>query len=107
MLIADEVTSKAPIVLIPNAGARVRVYTLHGDAAVDSDSSEQPLAACPTSGDDWVISVPSSTEEIEWVRTSLVSLPHFVVRDLSDGIEASAEPTAKHEMVVDARWLEE
>ena len=37
MLIGEEYTRDAPIVVTPASGPRVRVYTVHGAAAIDAD----------------------------------------------------------------------
>jgi hypothetical protein len=76
MLIADEVTKSRPLVVSGN-GPQVRIYTVHGEDAIDAtDVTETPLASTPTTGT-WTLAVPVPDEDAEWVSGQLAGLPHI------------------------------
>jgi hypothetical protein len=78
MLIADEVTKDRPLV-VSLTGPQVRIYTVHGDDAIDgSGVTEAPLATNVTTGA-WTLSVPLPDEDAEWVNGQLSQLPHIGV----------------------------
>ncbi len=93
MLIAEEYTSKAPIVVMPATGNRVRIYTLHGTAAVEGDDPA-PLAIWPLAEQGWRISVPCAAVDLDEVRAALQPHPRFEVRDASESITAASAPPA-------------
>lgn len=86
MLITEEYTRDAPIVITPPAGPRVRIYTLHGAAAIDGGEDESPLATWPLAESGWRLSLPCGIEDIDDIRTALAPYPHIDVRDTTDGI---------------------
>jgi hypothetical protein len=93
MLITEEYTRDAPIVVVPAAGPRVRIYTMHGTAAVDGDGDgdEAPLATWPLAEPGWRLSLPCGIDDIDDVRTALQSYPFIDVRDVTDGVTLDAE----------------
>jgi hypothetical protein len=93
MLIAEEYTREAPIVVMPATGDRVRVYTLHGPAAVEGEDPA-PLATWPLAGPEWRISLPCGAVDLDEVRTALQPYPRFAVRDVTEGITAASVPPA-------------
>ncbi len=108
MLIAEEYTSEAPIVVIPAAGDRVRIYTLHGAAAIEGEEPAA-LATWPLAESGWRISLPCGAADLDDVRTALKPHPHFEVRDAAEGIAtASAVPqqSANGRVVIDYSELE-
>jgi hypothetical protein len=75
MLIAEEYTKAAPIT-ISGGGPLVRVYTLHGDAAIEHDITDEPeLAFDPTAGEDWTLSLPAEGDDVEIVRAAVNDTP--------------------------------
>ena len=86
ILIAEEYTQQAPIVVTPAAGARVRVRTVHGTDAVDAQEDEIPLAVSPCAGTAWTMSLPCGIDDIDEIRGALRSHLGIEVRDLTDGI---------------------
>ncbi|MBX6750985.1 MAG: hypothetical protein IRY85_15150 [Micromonosporaceae bacterium] len=97
MLIAEEYTRDAPIVVIPASGPRVRIYTSHGEAAIEGDDEAQtPLATWPTAQPGWLLSLPCGIDDIDDARRALEAYPNIEVRDLTDGItvDAGAQSTA-------------
>jgi hypothetical protein len=90
MLITEESTRDAPIVVVPVAGPRVRVYTVHGTAAVDDDGDETPLATWPLAEPGWRLSLPCGIDDIDDVRAALQQYPFIDVRDVTEGITVDA-----------------
>jgi hypothetical protein len=88
MLVAEEYTALAPVVVQPASGARIRIYTVHGEDAIEAQADEQPLASWPLDQPGWTISLPCGAPDLDDVRAALVGHPGFAVRDVSDGIEA-------------------
>ncbi|WP_221327001.1 hypothetical protein [Actinoplanes sp. L3-i22] len=108
MLIAEEYTGEAPIVVMPTAGDRVRVYTLHGSAAVEGENPAA-LATWPLAEPGWRISLPCGAVDLDEARAALGSYPHFEVRDLTEGIatvSAVSQQGASERVVIDYTELE-
>ena len=108
MLIAEEYTGEAPIVVMPVVGDRVRIYTLHGAAAVEGDDPAA-LATWPLAESGWRISLPCGAADLDEARAALEPYPHFEVRDVTEGIAtASAVPQhgASGGVVIDYAELE-
>lgn len=108
MLIAEEYTGETPIVVMPVAGDRVRIYTLHGAAAVEGEEPAA-LATWPLAEPGWRISLPCGVTDLDEVRSALRPYPHFEVRDVTEGIAtASAMPQqgASDRVVIDYAELE-
>lgn len=82
MLIAEEYTATAAI-LITSSGPRVRIYTVHGEDAIDALAEEVPLSASPCADDGWQVSFPCSRADLDQVKSALMAVPNFTVR-LSD-----------------------
>jgi hypothetical protein len=91
MLIAEEYTREAPIVVVPIVGDRVRIYTVHGTAAVEAeDTDETPLATWPLSTAGWTLSLPCGIDDIDDVRAALRPYPFAAVRDMTEGIAVNS-----------------
>ena len=108
MLIAEEYSREAPIVVMPATGDRVRIYTLHGAAAIEGDEPAA-LATWPLTEPGWEISLPCGAADLDDVRTALKPHPSFEVRDLTEGITtASAVPpqSTNGRVVIDYSELE-
>jgi hypothetical protein len=90
MLISEEYTRDAPIVVSPRRGARIRVYTLHGLDAVDARDDEAPLATRPLDEPGWTMSLPCGVDDIQDIRGALQAHPHISVRDTTEGITVEA-----------------
>jgi hypothetical protein len=93
-LIAEEYTRDAPIVVMPATGPRIRIYTVHGTAAIEDGSHEAALAIWPLTESGWRISLPCGIDEIDAVRAMLRPYPYAEVRDATDGITAESTATA-------------
>lgn len=93
MLITDEYTRGTPIVVAPATGPRVRVYTVHGTAAIDDDADETPLSTWPLAEPGWRLSLPCGIDDIDDVRAALRQYPGIDVRDTTEGITVDAVAT--------------
>ncbi len=81
MLIGEEHT-KADPVIVTGCGPQVRIYTLHGDAAVDGASiNEQYLMIDATP--DWQIALPAGGSDFPLAKTMAAGIDHVVVYDPS------------------------
>jgi hypothetical protein len=99
VLIAEEYTSAAPVVVTASGSPRVRVYTVHGDDAPDAEADESPLALLPCEHDDWAVSLPCAEVDLSEVTAALGESLRFSVRDINDGMQLvqvskSAEPAS-------------
>jgi hypothetical protein len=90
MLISEEYTRDAPIVFMPTIGPRVRIYTVHGTAAIEDGGDEAPLANWPLVEQGWRVSLPCGIDDIDDVRASLRAFAFVDVRDTTEGITAAA-----------------
>jgi hypothetical protein len=86
MVIADEATTVAPIVVSPATGPRVRVYTVHSEGAIDTEGLETPLSAYPTTEPGWTLSLPCPASDLKFAENATAQLPEILVRDMSDGL---------------------
>jgi hypothetical protein len=91
MLIAEEYTALAPIVVLPTAGDRIRIYTVHGEGAADAVQEEQPLASWPLQAPGWTISLPCGQDGLADTTAALRARPGFTARDLSTAADGAAE----------------
>jgi hypothetical protein len=93
-LIADEQTKTAPIT-IAGGGPLVRVYTLHGEDAIEADlDDEDEFAFNPTAGNSWLLSLPATGPDLAAAEGLLAGAPHVEARD-PDQAERPAEGRAK------------
>jgi hypothetical protein len=91
MLIADEQTKEDPI-LIGGGGPLVRVYTVHGDGALEQDDAEEAdLAFNPTDGDGWILTLPARGSDVAIVEVAVADSPHVEVRDVNTDAAAAKE----------------
>jgi hypothetical protein len=93
LLVAEEYTAQAPIVVQPASGDRVHIYTVHGEAALEAEPSEQPLANWPLAVPGWTISLPSAEADLVDIGAALADHGGFTVRDLNEGLQVSSAPT--------------
>ena len=87
VLIAEEYTTAAPIVVTASGSPRVRVYTVHGDDAPDAEADESPLALLPCESEDWTVSLPCAEVELNEMTAALSESSRFTVRDINDGMQ--------------------
>jgi len=79
MLIAEEHTSTQPMRLT-GCGPQVRIYTLHGNNAVDGgQTNEQPLQITPSDG--WELALPASGVDFDVASASVADSDHVTVYD--------------------------
>jgi hypothetical protein len=108
MLIAEEYTRTAPVT-ISGGGPLVRVYTLHGQDAIDHDlDDEAELAFDPTAGASWLLSLPATGADVEIARAAVAAAAHVEVRDVAQVEPATAAQTTAPtpDLVLDLQELE-
>ena len=108
MLIAEEYTKTAPLT-VSGGGPLVRVYTLHGEEAIEHDlDDEAELAFDPTAGDSWLLSLPAAGADVEIARAALAAATHVEVRDVAEADRSAAEQSASSmaELALDLEELE-
>lgn len=83
--IASQACVDSPIT-VRGGGPLVRIRCLYGEDAITGErANERALPSNPTEGDDWVVSLPTLPEDLDWVRSSLASKTSRVVaRALGD-----------------------
>ena len=83
-LISSDAMKDAAVVC-KGTGPRVRIYCLYGeDAITGDDANESELQQCPTD-EDWKLSLPCPTKDLEWVSRSLKEKSsRITARDLSE-----------------------
>lgn len=82
-LIADEMPARVPITF-KGGSARVVVYCLYNEDAMEAGLAVDKLSANPTAGD-WRVDAPCETEDVDWMNKSLKSrAPRISVHDVDD-----------------------
>ena len=108
MLIAEEYTTTAPVT-ISGGGPLVRIYTLHGEDAIEHDlDDEAELAFDPTAGDSWLLSLPAAGVDVAIAQAAVAAAAHVEVRDLDEAERSTAARTASPmpDLVLDLEELE-
>lgn len=108
MLIAEEYTKTAPVTIF-GGGPLVRIYTLHGEDAVEHDlDDEAELAFDPTAGDSWLLSLPAAGADVAIAQAAVAGATHVEVRDVAEAERATAARTAAPmtDLVLDLKELE-
>jgi hypothetical protein len=92
--IAEEYTSNAPLVVIPASGPRVRIYTVHGPDAAETEQEETALMTRPLAAPGWTLSLPCGAEDLDELRQAVDAHPQISVRDLTEPATAEADSAA-------------
>lgn len=93
MLIAEEYTRDAPIT-VSGAGPQIRIYTLHGEDAIDAElDDESGFAFRPTDGD-WHLSLPCAADDLDDTATALDGWSRITVREMTGNDAASLTASA-------------
>jgi hypothetical protein len=103
LLISEEYTRDAPLIVTPRTGARVRIYTVHGADAVDVIHEETPLATYPLHEPGWTLSLPCGIDDLDDIQSALRAFAYVTVRDATEGItnETAASATRHaHSLVI-------
>jgi hypothetical protein len=74
MLIAEEYSAGKAIVIQPGSGSRVRIYTLHGEAALGDDVNESTLAVCPTAAAGWAVEIPAGPGDLALAKAAFAKV---------------------------------
>jgi hypothetical protein len=94
MLISEQYTAAAPII-ISGAGPRIRVYTLHGNDAIDADDDGPPVYST-LEGDGWSMSLPARQPDVNVARSLIQIGGRVAVRDLDEVDETEPGVASKH-----------
>ena len=107
MLIAEEHTCGSPIVLT-GCGPQVRIYTLHGPAAIDgANENEQSISVTPSDG--WQLRLPASGDDVRFAYEAVRGVDHVEVYDADTDNQSDPAPTqaaASRPIAVDLSALE-
>ena len=101
-IITDEHLANRALIL-EGVGPQLRVYCVHGLKAIEEGGDVDPLTWNPTAGN-WTMHVPCDSENIAWVRSTLLACsPRIRLFDV-DGPETDeqldAAETKTNELVV-------
>lgn len=70
LLISEEYTADDPVIF-SGAGAQLRMYTLHGDAALEADPDDESPFGLKLTDADWAVSLPAREPDIDWASAEL------------------------------------
>jgi hypothetical protein len=106
MLIAEEYSKDSPIT-VSGGGPFLRIYTLHGQEAIEHDlNDEAEIAFDPTSGDSWRLSVPALGTDLAIATKQLAGCAHIEVRDAAQTEVAEAAPADAKSLMIDLSAFE-
>jgi hypothetical protein len=94
ILISEEYTREAPIVVMPASGPRVRVQTVHGTEAIEHIGEETPLYGEWLTEAGWSMSLPCGAADLEEITAAVIGIPAVTVRDMSEGITVQVQSAA-------------
>ncbi len=91
-LITTECFRESPMI-VTGEGPRVRIYCVYREKAIEGTGlEEQHLPESPVQGDDWSLSLPCPSEDLEWVNAALKrASARITARDAT--ITSLPEPT--------------
>lgn len=99
MLIADEYSRDDPII-VSGAGPQLRIYTLHGNDALEDEVTEDSFAFDPTEGE-WEVSFPCGEGDLEEAREIAKAFARVAVRPLGTSLTAVEATSSRSQPVVD------
>lgn len=102
ILISEEYTSQAPIVVMPVTGPRIRIHTVHGMDAIEAIGEETPLYGGGLTESGWSMSLPCGTDDLDQMAAELATFPAITVRDLREGLSVQESVSANAADVVSA-----
>ncbi|WP_259453964.1 hypothetical protein [Streptomyces ginkgonis] len=100
VIIAEEYTSSAPIVVLPAEGPRIRIRTAHGGDAVDGAEDEAPLMSRPLDQPGWRLSLPCAEDDLDELRVALAGKSQISVRALDDDVPDETKARAASARIV-------
>lgn len=96
---AASIASEAPkedAFITSGNGPQVRIYCVFGDDAVSGDGVNEDALKEAAAAEDWRMSMPSTSEDLDWTQKKLKSLSSRVTaRALGDGIEPEKGNSSK------------
>jgi hypothetical protein len=108
MLISEEHSAEAPI-LFSGCGPQVRMYTIHGDAAVEAESANE-TALTLTPSESWELGLPATGPDLALAAAAVRDLDHVTIYDPAAGgasQEQSSHARCGDRVHVDLDALEE
>lgn len=108
MLISEEHSAEAPM-LLSGCGPQVRVYTIHGDEAVDGGSANE-TALTLTPSESWELKLPATGPDLALAASAVCNLDHVMIYDpAADGAsqEQASHAGRRDRIHVDLDALEE
>jgi hypothetical protein len=82
-LIADEHPAAVPIA-VKGSGARLVVYCLYNEAAMEAGKDIDAINWNPTAGSGWHITAPAEADDVAWMNNTLTSrAPRIAVHDVA------------------------
>jgi hypothetical protein len=91
VLISEEYTREAPIVVMPASGPRIRIHTIYGMDAIEAIHEETPLYGSELTESGWQMSLPCGADDLDEMTAALAGTPAITVRDMCEGL--AAQPT--------------
>lgn len=106
-IISEEYTRDAPIIVRPASGPQIRIYTVHGEDAVEALQDEMPLAVQPLVDPQWTLSLPCGVDDIDDFSRALAADLRISLRDLTAAaeIDTSAEQRVRGSLTVNIEEL--
>jgi hypothetical protein len=82
-LIAEEHPATVPIVVKGN-GARLVIYCLYNEAAMEAGTDIDPITWNPTGGAGWKMTAPAEAADVTWMNSTLKTrAPRITVHDVA------------------------
>ncbi|ACU75761.1 conserved hypothetical protein [Catenulispora acidiphila DSM 44928] len=106
-IISEEYTRDAPIIIRPASGPQIRIYTVHGEDALEVLQDETPLSVQPLADPQWTLSVPCGVDDIDDFGRVLAGDGRISLRDLTAvaEIDKFAEPQVRGSLTVNLEEL--
>ena len=99
-LIVDEHPATCPIVVKGN-GPRLVIYCLYNEAAMEAGNDVDKLTWNPTGGQDWRITAPSESADVDWMNNTLKTrAPRITIHDVAappDDEESATDSNAQNQ----------
>lgn len=101
-LIADELPNRVPIVF-KGPGARVVIYCLYDEDALEAGLDIDSLKLNPTSGN-WQATAPCEKDDVEWMNTSLKQRAPRISVHAADEVPVAEDDAERADSSFDINW---
>ena len=99
-LIADECPAGVPIV-VKGVGARLVIYCLFGEEALEAGADVDKLNWNPTAGN-WAMTAPAEAGDVTWMNNALkVRASRIRIHDMDAALEDDEPASAAQAMKID------